>query len=476
MAKKKGKVIQMPLSPENYIRTRVRNLPIGDCFINKDWDKGGMANIFIVRNHTNGNKTVGLFLADTYCLGVKDTFYLFNIPDSDFSEILDKNNDEGQEMIKADYPLLHNIIYGSIEFAEEYGFKPHKDFSLTKYILEEDDENVELMEIEFGMDGKPAIFIGKEKHPVNLIAQLDKTAGKGNYSIFYEEEDGDFYTNNNDEADEEFDDEDDDENYDENDEDDMKDKPFDEWTPEDFEDIMSGKKKTNIVKTLQLILTVYLASLKKKEKKSIFNTVDEYLSWNVIDDDEFIKNVFSSEEEKNICTKLHEKYIDSASDALPFVEQAMVEYPQSFQIANYKGLCLEDMCMREEIFEFAEETYMKFPDEVVAFCNYITALKETGRANEAEILISKKGGLPAIFPSRKEFSVFEYLSFIKHLTYFYVEQNNINMAIVCAISLFDFEFDKEQKRIAERIYFIVTEKLMNYIQKKHNINPDDFNL
>ena len=402
MANKKGKIVQMPLSPENYIRTKARSLPLGNCYITKDWNKLGMANILVVRNHTNGNKTVGLFLVDTFCLGLKDTYYMFNIPDSELREILDKFRTEGgneAQLIKADYTLVHNIIYGAIDFAAEYGFKPFKDFNLTRYILEEDDENVELIGIEFGQEGKPAIFVGKEKHPANIIAQLDKTAGEGNYGIVYEDEEDEF---DSDDEDEDFD-EDDEDSAEE--EDDINAKPLEEWTPKDYEDVLTGKKEADIIKTFQLTVALYMNTLKKKEERIIMKKCDEFLSWNVVDDEEFAKNLFSSEEEENICEEIHKKYIHSAMDALPLIEKYMIKYPQSFQIRNYKGLCMETLGMGNEIFEFSIDTYLKFPNEVIAFCNYITALRARGRENEADILISQTGGLPAIFPSKKEFSL-----------------------------------------------------------------------
>jgi len=43
-------------------------------------------------------------------------------------------------------------------FAEDNDFKPCKDFELTKNILEEDDEKIELIEYEFGKDGKPFVI------------------------------------------------------------------------------------------------------------------------------------------------------------------------------------------------------------------------------------------------------------------------------------------------------------------------------
>ena len=51
--KKKGKVVQFLLSPENYIRSRARNLPLFECMISEGWKESGMANILIARNHIN---------------------------------------------------------------------------------------------------------------------------------------------------------------------------------------------------------------------------------------------------------------------------------------------------------------------------------------------------------------------------------------------------------------------------------------
>jgi hypothetical protein len=50
MAKKNsGKVIQM-LSPENYIRTKSRTLPIYECWINTDWEDVNLANCIVCGN------------------------------------------------------------------------------------------------------------------------------------------------------------------------------------------------------------------------------------------------------------------------------------------------------------------------------------------------------------------------------------------------------------------------------------------
>jgi len=140
------------LSPENYIKTRVRKLPIASCYINGDWKECGLANVFVLRKHSNGNVTVGVFLVDLYARGTKDTVYKFNIPMKEFQDLADTSH-EGQ-VIPVTYALAHNIIYGANEFAEENGFKISKTFNLTQNILEEDTEDIEFIDIEFGKDGK----------------------------------------------------------------------------------------------------------------------------------------------------------------------------------------------------------------------------------------------------------------------------------------------------------------------------------
>ena len=189
----KGKVIQM-LSPENYIRKKARTLPVYECQVNDDWKEQGVAHVIVARKHTNGNITVCFYLVDLFCLGVKNTQYFFNIPEADYQDKMDGM--EHVDFKPISYALAHNIVFAGIEFAEEYGFKPHKEFtSVTKFLLEEDTEDVELIDIECGRDGKPFFVSGPFDDQVKInqvIAQLERTAGAGNYDFLLEEEDDEF--------------------------------------------------------------------------------------------------------------------------------------------------------------------------------------------------------------------------------------------------------------------------------------------
>ena len=185
---KKSKTSNNPqiLSPENYIRQKSRNLPISKCYVNKDWDASKLCQATIVREHASGNVTACRYLVDLGCLGIKDTHYLFNVPWEDIEEKLNQQKEYGVDYTEASYELIHNIIYSALEFAEDYGFKPHRDFtSVTSYFLEEDTDDIPIIPVECGGDDGNPLYVNSgidsPSRVKQILAQLDKTAGKGNY-------------------------------------------------------------------------------------------------------------------------------------------------------------------------------------------------------------------------------------------------------------------------------------------------------
>lgn len=149
MSKKNKKIQPQKFSPKSYLKERGRNLPIYKCWINEDWEDEGMAHIYISRKHSNGNLTFGSYLVDLLEKGLKDSFARVNEPEDLIDEIF---RDYGMEFIEADYDLVHNIVYGGLEFTEEMGHKRDKEFSWTQYVLEADTEDIPVMDIPFGYE------------------------------------------------------------------------------------------------------------------------------------------------------------------------------------------------------------------------------------------------------------------------------------------------------------------------------------
>lgn len=176
-----------PVSEKQYLKSgRARKLPIHECWMPSDWEELGKFSMVVARKHSNGNITAAILLVDILCTGVKDAWWLFNTPEFEYRDIVERYATV-QDMQRFDYNFVHNVIYGAIEFARDYEIEPHKDFALTSMILEKDDDHIPLMEIPLGRNDKP-VLLWHEDDPRNgyYLGQLRKSAGEGNFSILYE--------------------------------------------------------------------------------------------------------------------------------------------------------------------------------------------------------------------------------------------------------------------------------------------------
>ena len=182
----KGKSVSIPATVEAQIRTRARNLPIHQCYINKDWEESQLAFIAIFRKHTNGNITVGRFQVDLKLLGVKECHYKFNESSLLMGEI---HKTTGESWVECDYNLAHNIIYAGLEFAEDYGFAPHKNFKTAQYILEEDTDDIPIIDVPLGDNGIPVLVVPYSETGQREMSILNKTAGD-DYRVIFLDKDG----------------------------------------------------------------------------------------------------------------------------------------------------------------------------------------------------------------------------------------------------------------------------------------------
>ena len=179
---------QQKLSPQKYIITKGKDLPFHECLINGNWEEEGMASVFISKKMPGGNFIVGLYMVDVYCLGLKNTLYQFNLKEIEYKDFLKKFTVHNVNPESCDLTFAHNLIYGAIDYAEELGFKPHKEFRITEYLLDTDliDEGID--EIEFGKDGMPLYISGPDDNVNQIISTLDRTAGRGNYHFIAKRE------------------------------------------------------------------------------------------------------------------------------------------------------------------------------------------------------------------------------------------------------------------------------------------------
>ena len=150
-----------------------RNWKIFECVINESWKKNGLANIMVSRMQPNNRMVFGFYLVDVFCLGLKNTFCNADFTESKYRSIKEKIYRESSP-INCSRSSSHTIIYGGIEFATTLGFKPHKDFSLSKYILDEKGSFEKDESIEFGENGTPMYVQGPYDDPNVVLDTLSK--------------------------------------------------------------------------------------------------------------------------------------------------------------------------------------------------------------------------------------------------------------------------------------------------------------
>ncbi len=176
---KKQQTGQQFLSPEQFMKQRARSLEIGTCYVSTDITECGEGHVIVTRRHTGGRVSMAMYLVDTYCIGVKDSFFRLRLEDDELEEMLDS----APGIRECSYEEAHNWVYGAIGWAEEAGIEPDKSFAVTKYMLEEDTDDIPLIEYEFGHDGKHLLMANNNLEASRYLPLLQKNLGEGNFEF-----------------------------------------------------------------------------------------------------------------------------------------------------------------------------------------------------------------------------------------------------------------------------------------------------
>lgn len=409
---KSKKVVQLQ-SPENYIKTRARNLPIGKCYISSDWENIGIANILISRKHVNGNFTFGYYLVDLLCLGIKDTFFRFNEGPDEMEHWIVKGF-----LQEVDYVLVHNIIYGAEAFAEDYGFKPHKDWKTTQFILEaDDDEAIELMDIEFGRAGKPVYVAGPydDQAKINrILATLERYAGPNNYDFVSDLDEEDDW-------DDELEDE--------------EDNLFEEG---EIERILNGEQHPTLHQQYAITVVQYAKLVEDTGSPIVdperIEAVEENLIYDnrYTEDDDLEDSIWAFEEE-------HEEIFgDISVDALPQLEQLLAQYPENPYTFVRLFLLYKEHGQHDRARNLAERALQLFPAFLYFRFLYAFANISEGRLEEGLELLGGKYYMDDAFPLQEEFSEGEFVFFHTALCLYFTAKGDIPTAVCYANAIVEY--------------------------------------
>jgi len=455
--KKKRKTIQPHLSPEKYIRTRCRNLPIGECLVNEDWHEDGLAHVFVVREHSNENVTVGVYLVDIYCLGLKDTMFKFNVSTIEYEELVDTLSQE-IDFISIDYVLAHNIIYGGIEYAEDYGFSPHSDFNkTTQFILEEDDDDVEYLDLEFGHNGKPLLIVHEDQPYLGHLETLKKTAGVGNF---------DYILPTDTDLDDGYDEY---ENYEDDNfliryyDDDIEKKVISEFEQailmrEEEADIDSFDNMDFSEETHYRLVEVAFAEVfSDEEKEEAVKFGDNLFDVELIDNFEIedINFDITDEIDVDIFLDILEMIAnDKHKKAIKKLKHLMDTYPDSPIVLFYMILALLSDGKGRKADELVELAYKKHPNNFKIKTQYLSYLLRKKRHEKFVEIVGSNFSLQDLYPETESFLYSDALIYLKIVFKYLLDTNQLLKARVVFSHLDQMGVEDEEMAIYHKLILV----------------------
>ncbi|UJP63653.1 hypothetical protein [Mongoliitalea daihaiensis] len=472
VAKKKLKPQNTKFNPISYLRSgNARKLPIYECMIPKSWKEDKKFPILFSRKHSNGNLTFASILVDLLCTGSKDVLFVVNEPINVYHEIRDTYEESLLvEFVPVSYELIHNIIFESVAFAEDYGIAPHEDFRFVELILEEDTESFPRIDVPLGVNGKAHLHLhnGDDRRKY-FEQQILKYGKKGTYEIFY-------HTN-----DPILDDESDDDDWEEDDDFLIDSCLF--WDEEDWAEFYDNgsfeELPIDIVHHTIVRLPEY--DFEKMKQEKLFAPFTKIKST--------VNPTSKSEYSKNEIENMHQIYelLQDMNDAglktnpviLADIEKLLQETPSNKILWQYKWEYYQVVGDDQKMIETALEMKRRFPDYLFGLTCHAQSLIGIGQADEIPDAMNHIQKIQDIDPKREKFHKSELMAFYSPWIYYYSKTGQVRAAYFLMHLLFEHEVGDHfmVHPLVLEAYRNATTKVVDKfysILKSGNISKDDF--
>lgn len=419
MTKKKPKPQKTTFNPITYLKTgNARKLPVFECLLPKDWEEIKKFPVIFSRKHVNGNVTFISVLVDLLCTGVKDVLFFVNEPESLYREILDTYREELMlDFEPVSYELIHNVIFESVAFADEYGIAPHEDFRYAEMILNEDSDDFPRIEVPLGEGGKAQLYLNfdDERAPY-FERQILKYGEAGSYEIIRNDFDP-------------FLDEDD---FDEEDMEDKYSEPcftWDEWDWKEFYEEGNFVKLTN---------EIVIYTLTRLPEYSYDEMIEEPMFAPFLEifhtDEPTSKYSFTKEEQKYMA-EVYERlefsdleFDEADPELLKMIETGIKKYPKNRILHQYKWEYFQRSGDLPQSLEVALEMKAKFPDYLFGLSCHAQTLIEMGEVDSIPEAMNDFTKIQDFLPEREKFHITELQSFYSPWIYYYAKTGQLRAA------------------------------------------------
>lgn len=144
---------------------RAAQAPLRHCLVQDGLFERGIGTLVLARG-TGRSLAAGLFLADVFCLGIKEAF--FRNADADQLDLYLSGTASGAAFALVDPSYARRLLRETARWAESIGFPPHRDFAVVERLFLDVDADASDATFAFGAEGKPFYMPGPSE-PAALV-------------------------------------------------------------------------------------------------------------------------------------------------------------------------------------------------------------------------------------------------------------------------------------------------------------------
>lgn len=141
----------------------------------------GVAGVLVARRDRPRRVSVGGYLVDVYCLGVKNALGPRVMKDDDlasFRRSFFEGFADAGPPLEAPLDLARHLVCGAVDYARGLGFEPHPDYAPVAGHLGRWEQ---ASAITFGRDGVPYYVQGPYDNGSSVLRTLNRTVGQDNF-------------------------------------------------------------------------------------------------------------------------------------------------------------------------------------------------------------------------------------------------------------------------------------------------------
>ncbi|HET6309186.1 MAG TPA: hypothetical protein VFG12_18480 [Rhodopila sp.] len=155
----------------NTLGGRIREaaqLPVRQCLVSENLFTNGMGTVVLVRGVSQEQQHIGFFMLDTFCLGLKDTYFrTFDRQDAEYTLDLTRQADG---LVPIAPEEARKLVQDVVAWAAGNGFAAHEDYAVTSRLFSDIAAAETDHTARFGHEGKVLYVPG----PSETLAEIQR--------------------------------------------------------------------------------------------------------------------------------------------------------------------------------------------------------------------------------------------------------------------------------------------------------------